>query len=230
MGIDISGVFQARTGEGWQSIKTYHQGQRGFLRWWLGYGGGHVLRHDLAVEELVKHPRGLPNDFYQSADSYVKGEGILRTVDAIGTKFQSWLDADEILDALPILGYRTSTVPRQIAIELTASSASPEQWISIGGVCKDICTGNIRWLLGSGAPRLVTAAPDEIVQRSTPTFDEAPRLIKLAPNWPPSARTADAISVDCVFVIESDEVREFSGEITELQKSHGNIRLVYGFA
>ena len=202
MGIDVSGVFQARDGDCWVSLKTYDQGLRGLLRYWLGWGGGGWHYHDFGVKPLVTCPRGLPDDFEQSANTYVIRN--LKTIDAIGTRNQTWLNVEEILDALPIFGHRACAVPLSIAHALTAQNASLEQWISVAGICKGIfCWDTDK--------------------------DIGPRLIKVTPNWATSAESGDSVNVDCLFDFFEDEIREFTEEIAELRQTHDIIRLVYGF-
>lgn len=142
MGIDISGVFQARDREGWTSLRTYDQGLRGLLRYWLGWGAGGWYAGDFGVKPLVGAPRGLPDDFEQSADTYVIRN--LRTRDAIGTNSQNWLGGEEILTALPVLGRRTVVVPQAIVRELTERNASPEQWKPIVSEMDSLVDSSIR--------------------------------------------------------------------------------------
>lgn len=198
MGIDVMGVFQARDGDGWVSLKTYYQGQRGLLRYWLGWSNGGWFSADFGVKPLVAYPRGLPDDFEQSANTYVIRN--LKTFAAIGSRSQSWLNVEEILNALPILGYRTCTVPLPLARNLTAQNASLEEWKSVAGVCEEIS-----WL-----------------------ENHAPHLINVTPNWV-SSPSSGSVYVDCEFDFFEDEIREFTEEIAELRQSHDIVRLVYGF-
>lgn len=198
MGIDVMGVFQAKDEDGWVSLKTYYQGQRGLLRYWLGWGGGGLYSGDFGVKPLVTFPRGLPDDFERSANTYINRN--TKTIDSIGTRNQTWLNVEEILNALPILGYRTCTVPLPIARNLTEQNASLEEWKSVAGVCEEIS-----WL-----------------------ENRVPRLIGVTPNWA-SYPSSDSVYVDCEFDFFKDEIREFTEEIAELRQSHDIVRLVYGF-
>lgn len=202
MGIDVMGVFQARDGDGWVSLKTYYQGQRGLLRYWLGWDSGGWYEGDFGVKPLVTCPRGLPDDFEQSANTYVIRN--LKTNAAIGTRNQTWLNVEEILDALPILGHHGCAVPLSIARALTAQNASLEQWVSVAGICKGI-----------------------FCRDTDKNID--PRLIKVTPNWEASTHSGDSVHVDCEFNFIEGEIRDFTKEIAELRQSHDIVRLVYGF-
>jgi hypothetical protein len=78
----------------------------------------------------------------------------LTTIDCIGGLYRSWLDVDEILRALPVLGRRTFTVPLSIVRDLMAQNASPEQWES---VCKEM-----EWSGPPPAPRLIEVSPRDV--------------------------------------------------------------------
>ena len=96
MGIDVFGSFQAKVGEDWSFQKEYYDGQRGFLRWWLGWGTG-GLYEKFGGEPLVDDLRGLPSDLVKRG--------------ATASTYQSWVLAEEVLAAIPLLGRHSYSVP-----------------------------------------------------------------------------------------------------------------------
>jgi hypothetical protein len=158
MGMDVIGVFQVRDKDEWTFLKKYYDGQRFILRHWLGLNavGGFIDAYQIKPLVEIEHTRGLPDDFEQSANAVVPGyEHMgLTTIDCIGGWNRSWLDVDEILRALPVLGRRTFTVPLSIVRDLMAQNASPEHWES---VCKEM-----EWSDIPPAPRLIEVTPRDV--------------------------------------------------------------------
>ena len=172
MGIDVSGVFQARDREGWISLTRYYNGRRGLVRYWLGwvYGSGY---QDLGVKPLVESPRGLPGDFEQ-----------LESSEDVGEISRSWLNVQEILDALPICSHRRCTVPLSIVRDLTTQKANMEQWKSATCLCEEMFR-----------------------------FEAlAPRLIEVAPNWSVPSPSRDSVYVDYSFDFFDEDISDFEAE------------------
>jgi hypothetical protein len=119
MGIDVSGNFQAKEGGDWVFLKQYYDGQRGLLRWWLGWGPGGLYER-YGGKPLVDELRGLPTDLLQ------KG--------CRESEYQSWLFASEILGALPLLGQYSYSVPRELARKASEQGATPGQWKMLTGI------------------------------------------------------------------------------------------------
>ncbi len=199
MGIDVSGVLQGREDGGWKSIRTYYQGRRGLLRYWLGWGSGGWYSADLGIRPLFEQVRGLPPDFAESADTDVI-PGRLKTADAVGTQTPSWVSAAEVLGALPVHGRRTVFVPASLAQDLLARPVDLQAWAKraslphgaehIGGLC----------------PRLIEATP---MVSKLPTHND--------------------VAVACVFEIGDSDIDEFADELRALLTSYREVRLVYGF-
>jgi hypothetical protein len=201
VGIDVLGVIQVRQGDRWKSLATYYQGQRGLIRYWLGWGGGGWHSYHFGVKPLVSQPRGLPPDFWPSSEEYVVRN--LMTKHAIGTQDQSWVDAREVLDALPLLGHRTCLVPIETARALSQQNASPAAWISSAGVCEGVFCFDVD---GKG-----------------------PRLLSVTPEWQAIDSETGCVYVECAFEFFEGEVEEFLRTFTDHVQAYSSARLVYGF-
>lgn len=110
MGIDISGVFQARSGDRWIHVGEYSDSMRGTLRSWLAPWKS-------AEMEPIAPWRGLPADLQelqrqQPTDQFANEECC------------SWVSADEILEALPLFKRWTQTVSE----EEFQKAVSKENW------------------------------------------------------------------------------------------------------
>jgi hypothetical protein len=138
MGTDVFGVFEKRENGRWEYITDFYDGQRGHLRAWLGWSDGRLWSEPQSGDDFRTFPiapsRGLPNDFDYS-------EGIYR-VDAtryttVGRLDCSWLQADEILNALPILGIRSLTVPIGVYEKAWEHESDIARWQEITGLCQE---------------------------------------------------------------------------------------------
>jgi hypothetical protein len=131
MGIDVFGVFQKREDERWRSIRSFYDGQRGFVRGWLGWDWGSYSMHPIVA------PRGLPSDF-ESSEQVDDGEmGMIAIGDIVGSRCQSWLNGDEILSALPALGTHTLKVPMKVYEQSWHLESDPERWKVLTGLSQD---------------------------------------------------------------------------------------------
>lgn len=92
MGIDIFGFFQAKSGDSWRYICKYDYHQRGALKLWLApWNPG-----SRGIEPIAPW-RNRPSDTKHD------GHGVAG----------SWLLADEILDALPLIEKWSTTLSEQ---------------------------------------------------------------------------------------------------------------------
>lgn len=187
MGIDVSGSFQAKDGNRWIPLQQYYCGRRGLLRWWLGWGRG-GLYEKFGGQPLVDEPRGLPID--------------LRKSDYVETDRLSWVLADEVLGALPLLGRCTYLVPLELAHSAWEQRATPKQWKQTTGISDEL-----DFLEPYGGP---------------------PRIVSVAPIWSTESNLKNSVSVECVYDF-SDEIREFIDEVEKLQKLYEVVRFVYEF-
>lgn len=130
MGIDVMGAFQRFNGEHWVTVdcdnhcypvleeddrRIYSDGQRGLLRFWLGWGGGSWGSNNYGITPILSSARGLPED--------LNDEDL-----TIGTRLPSWLRGEEILAALPILGKETHTVATELAELLWTTGGTLKDW------------------------------------------------------------------------------------------------------
>ena len=93
MGMDVYGIFQRREQGQWELIDRFIDSQRGALRPWLG------------LSELSPFPtRGLPVDFISCHKQKRPRKSRTPELERIeyvyvGTEWQSWATADEVLNA-----------------------------------------------------------------------------------------------------------------------------------
>ena len=150
MGIDVVGVFERRDGNRWTYVQSYYDGQRGLLRYWLGWGSGWYSTY--GVKPIVSSPRGLPTDFRYWDDIYWIDDTKLdpKRVVAVGTQLQSWVGGEEILAALPLLGVRSHSVRSD---HTPSPSAALAEWEHVPGISE----GHIG---RPEAPRLVAVSSE----------------------------------------------------------------------
>lgn len=187
MGIDVFGRFQATDGERWIFLEDYYDGRRGLLRWWLGWGTGPAYEK-FGLESLVDEPLGLPTDYFCS--------------DLDDNDFPSWLNADEILGALPLIGRYTYFIPQELVRVACEQKANPKQWKAMTGISDEL----------------------DFLER----YGGVPRLISVEPKWEVVATLDDFVPVDGVYDF-SDEISEFTSLVAKLQEQYGVVRFVYGF-
>ena len=135
MGIDVSGVFQRREGGQWSYVGDYHDGRRGELRSWLGWGNGSWWQGTI---EPIAPLRGLPLDFDLSELDPRRSEHGITVEMHIGTRSRSWLHADEILNALPALAVRQLSVPHAIYLQTADMTSNLAQWQAATGLCREV--------------------------------------------------------------------------------------------
>lgn len=140
MGIDVMGAFQRFNGEHWVTVdcdqrcypvleeddrRIYCDGQRGLLRFWLGWGDGGWYSRNYGITPILSSARGLPED--------LNDEDV-----TIGTRLPSWLRGEEILAALPLLGKQTHTVATELAELLWTTGGTLKDWEAAPGIFKDL--------------------------------------------------------------------------------------------
>jgi hypothetical protein len=136
MGIDVFGIFQIQTERKWHSIQRLYDGQRGYLRAWLGcdfYKGEHPLK-----VFPISSARGLPSDFdatalVGSASNHSRPEAGA----AIGEWGHSWLLDTEILDPSPALAVRQIHVSMQTYLATLEQTEDIELWRASTGLCQE---------------------------------------------------------------------------------------------
>lgn len=141
MGIDVMGVFQRFDGEHWVTVDCddrcypvleeddphiYSDGQRGLLRFWLGWGDGGWYSRNYGITPILGSDRGLPEGLNDEDLSIVQD------------RMPSWLRGQEILDALPLLGKRTHTVATELAELLWTTGGTLEDWEAAPGIFEDV--------------------------------------------------------------------------------------------
>lgn len=200
MGIDVNGVFEKQDGERWVYVGEFDDGQRGFLRFWLGWGSGWYSRYGIAP--IAGASRGLPAELLGCADGtyWIDPEYRINTKRAalVGEQQHSWLSGEEILAALPVTGMRRHLVPSDTANRLMACDADLNQWAAE-------ISGEHQW---GEVPRLVavSARPEAI-----------------------AAEDPDGMPVDCTWDF-SEYIAHFTDEVRRQTALHGRIRFVYGFS
>lgn len=219
MGIDVFGVFQKKEDESWVTVSEYYSGRRDWLEDWLGLPFGcRYTPYPISV------PRGLPVDF--DRENIHVGEG-----------WQSWLSADEILNALPVLGTETHQVFIEIYFEAWERTKefslaeweffiedtdllSLEEWHGIlnnVGINKYLEHINLKHELRALKKRINDPYAIDV------------KLVAVAPQNYDHKFTADYGLVDCVYDL-SDSLKYFTDEVRLLKEKYGNIRFVFGFS
>ena len=138
MGIDVMGAFQRFNGEHWVTVdcdqrcypvlegddrRMYCDGQRGLLRFWLGWGDGGWYSRDYGITPILGSDRGLPEDGLNDEDLSI-----------VEDRMPSWLRGEEILAALPLLGKRTHTVATELAELLWTTGGTLKDWEAAPGI------------------------------------------------------------------------------------------------
>jgi hypothetical protein len=186
MGIDVRGVLEFHNGKHWNMHEAYYDGTRGLIRYWLGWGRGYY-ETGLGISRLVTSIRGLPNDF--------DPENPL-----IGSIDKSWLAAEEILGALPLIGHEKCDVVIELAYTLWKEKAGLQEWNDSTGI------GNFFTHRGVETPQLETVNP----------------------LWETYARDTNSIQVECTFDF-STSVSDITEKLVKLKQEYKMVRFVYGF-
>jgi hypothetical protein len=187
MGIDVLGSFQAKVEGKWVFQKEYYNGQRGMLRWWLGWGSGEFYEK-FRVEPLVDELRGLPLD--------------LKNENAREATYQSWVSAEEVLSALPLLGWHSYSVPHELVRKTLEQAATPAQWKTLTGI-----TDELDFLENYGGP---------------------PRLLSVTPDGDALSHEGNCVEVKVTFDF-SDWIMDFVTILNSLRQLHEEVRFVYEF-
>lgn len=135
MGLDVFGVFERRDALQWVAFERYYDGRRGFLRAWLGCAWH---KHVSLIEvQPIKPARGLPADFIRSAALPGGGSSAV-ACDFVGDRDQSWVTAEELLNALPALATRTLMMPMDLYRQSWAwLENDPERWRDLTGLSRE---------------------------------------------------------------------------------------------
>lgn len=134
MGVDVKGVFQVKRNEKWIFIRKFYDGDRGYLRTWLGcnpYGGESLLK----IMPVVPR-RDFPSDFDHSERiGCVSGRWDLEAGDVVGDWGHSWLLGEEILSSGPALAVRYVEVSLEVYAATWDKTDDIEHWRATTGLC-----------------------------------------------------------------------------------------------
>ena len=230
MGIDVFGVFQRREKDRWFYVSRYYGGGRSALRAWLGA----IVSHHFGDEEyglnwlehipLIAPLRGLPTDL--DLDEPIPGERRSTVRNILGEYCYSWLLADEILQALPVLAVRTFAVPLHVYHATKDITDDVERWKAMTGLSQEPDLESHWEKVDSGSYR---SDWERLVGGHIHTFWE--RLVSVNYRSEKISHLSTEVPCECVCDFsDEDDVPEFINELRQIQDAHGEVRFVYGFA